>query len=107
MSAPELEKLAAQGAEMPDGLDGAEQLLFQALRQLYALFRSGKIQKDMARREKTKILQEYSNNILLLESWNQARQREQKMSGILQEMKNSGCKVCKKFFKIHSGMSHD
>lgn len=110
MSAPELEKLeklAAQQAEMPDGLDGAEQLMFLSLRYLYALFHSGKIKKDMARIEKTKILKEYANNVLLLKCWNQARQREQEMSVLLPEMKDSGCEVCRKFFKIHTGMKHE
>lgn len=107
MSTTEIEKLAAQGAEMPNSLNGAEQLLFLSLRQLYALFRSGKIKKDIAKIEKTKILREYDKYSLYFRAWDEARRRETEMSKLLHKMKETECDVCKEFFRIHSGIKSD
>lgn len=102
MSQEELEKLAAQGAEMPDSLNGAEQLMFLSLRQLYAIFRTGKLQKDIAKAEKMKILKEYEVNSLLLRSWEYARQKEIRLAPLISKINKSGCELCKKVVKILS-----
>lgn len=53
------EQAAIRGEEMPKGLDYPDQILFILLRDLYDRFRSGKIEKEAARKEKMQYLGEY------------------------------------------------
>lgn len=53
------EQAAIRGEEMPKGLDYPDQILFILLRDLYDRFRSGKIEKESARKEKMQYLEEY------------------------------------------------
>lgn len=104
MSTEDLEKLAATLSEMPSGLDAAEQLLFLSLRQLYAIFRTGKLSRDIAKIEKNKIYKEYEVNKLNLSCWEQARQREKKLSVISQKIKQSGCSICRSYMLSIAGV---
>ena len=97
MSQEELEKLAAQGAEMPNCLNGAEQLLFLSLRQLYALYRTGKIPKDLAKAEKGKIYQEYAQYELNYKCWKQGLDKERKLSALHQKIKECDCEICREY----------
>ena len=56
------EQQAINGGEMPDGLDYADQILFQQLRLLYSALRNGTITREMGVREKKKFLKEYEKN---------------------------------------------
>lgn len=56
-----LERLAKDGNEMPDGLEYPEQILFLCFRMLYAQLRQGVIDRDTAIREKKKLLKEYES----------------------------------------------
>lgn len=96
MSALNIEKLAAQGAELPDKLNGAEQLLFLSLRNLYSAFRSGKIPKDIAKIEKTRIYREYEQNALNLKCWMSGLEKERKLQHMTQEIKACDCEICVK-----------
>ena len=53
------EQAAIRGEEIPKGLDYPDQILFILLRDLYDRFRSGKIEKESARKEKMQYLEEY------------------------------------------------
>lgn len=53
------ESAAIRGDEMPDGLEYPDQVLFLALRMLYAQKRMGIIDRDAAIIEKKKLLDEY------------------------------------------------
>lgn len=57
----DIERLAMQGTEMPDGLDLPEQLLFLTLRELYSNFRAGKVNRERGRREKNRIMVAYED----------------------------------------------
>lgn len=103
MSTDELEKLAASFAEMPDGLNAAEQLLYLSLRQLYAIYRTRKITRDIAKREKTKIYKQYEINSLNLKCWESAMERTRKLAVLSPELKN-GCDLCKKYSRILGGI---
>lgn len=103
MSADELEKLAASFAEMPDGLNAAEQLLFLSLRQLYAIYHTRKITREIAKLEKTKIYKQYEINSLNLKCWESAMERGRKLAVLSQELKN-GCDLCKKYDRILGGL---
>lgn len=53
------ERLAMTGAQMPDGLEMPEQMLYQALANLYGRFRENWIDKETATKEKRKIADAY------------------------------------------------
>ena len=55
----EYEKQAMDGQEMPDGLEYPEQVAFLSFRMLYAQLRMGIITREVAIREKKKLLDEY------------------------------------------------
>ena len=52
----EIEKIAMRNGEMPDGLSWAEQHVFVSLRCLYWQYKWGNLQRDIASREKKRIL---------------------------------------------------
>lgn len=104
MSALDIEKLAAHGAELPDKLNGAEQLLFLSLRQLYATFRSGKVPKDIAKIEKTRIYREYEQNALNLKCWISGLEKERKLQHMTQEIKACDCEICVKYLRALEGI---
>lgn len=54
-----LERAAANGQPMPDGLTATEKTLYVAMRGLYFQYRSGVIDKEQARREKRLILNDF------------------------------------------------
>ena len=54
----EYEREAARGDPMPDGLSLAEQQTYQAIRYLYAVYRSKRITQEQAAKEKSRILRE-------------------------------------------------
>lgn len=56
---PPYEKAAMEGAEMPDGLEYPDQILFLELRMLYEQFRRGYLDRETARKEKKKLLEVY------------------------------------------------
>ena len=53
------ERAAMRGDPMPEGLTGAEQLLFQSLALLYARYHAGQIDRDAAKREKALLERTY------------------------------------------------
>lgn len=105
MSTDELEKLAASFAEMPDGINAAEQLLYLSLRQLYAIYRTRKITRDIAKVEKTRIYKQYEINSLNLKCWESAMERTRKLAVLSPELKN-GCDLCKKYDRILGGLEN-
>lgn len=107
MSLIEIEKAAAAAGPMPDELNGAEQLLFQALRLMYIQHALGKLNVEQARIEKTRIIKEYEVNTLKLRSWEEAHQRINKLSVVTPELKKSGCELCRKYTAILSGYYRD
>lgn len=107
MSLSEIEKAAATAGPMPDELNGAEQLLFQALRLMYIQHALGKLDVEQARIEKTKLIKEYEVNTLKLRSWEEAHKRISKLSIVTPELKESGCELCKKYTAILSGYYRD
>ena len=103
MSTDELERLAASCSEMPENLNVAEQLLFLSLRQLYAIYRTRKITRDIAKREKTKIYKQFETNSLDLRCWESAMEKSRKLAILSPKLKN-GCDLCKKYDRILGGL---
>lgn len=104
MSTEDLEKLAAKGSEMPDKLNAAEQLLFLSLRQLYAIYQIGKIPRDIAKIEKTRIYKEYEQNALNLKCWMKGLEKDRKLQRMTQEIKACDCEICIKYLRILEGI---
>ena len=104
MSTADIEKLAASGAEMPADLNGAEQLLFLSLRQLYAIFRTGNLTRDIAKHEKSMIYDQFRKYDLQCRSWTEGWERERRVQAMTQEIKESGCEVCKRMLRTMEGI---
>lgn len=62
-----LERAAAEGKAMPDGLTGPEKQLYIAMRGLYYQYRVGIVDREQAKREKAELIKDF----------NAARTREQ------------------------------
>lgn len=60
MSPDRIEDLAYRNTGMPEGLNAAEQMLFQGLRRLYAYARMVGMDPQQGRWEKSELLQEFS-----------------------------------------------
>lgn len=107
MQQKDIETIAGTGGPMPDELNGAEQLLFLSLRMLYIQHALEKITIEQAKLEKVRIIKEYEVNMLKIRSWEEAQQRMNKLSIVTPELKNSGCKLCRKYTAILSGYYKD
>ena len=104
MTTDELERLAASDEEMPGDLNLPEQLLFLTLRELYKNFRSGAVNRDRAKREKSRILVAYqglSNEHKIVEQHLLIRKRLNKNIG---DIYKCGCQNCRKLINIFNGI---
>lgn len=59
MNPEAIEDLAYQGQEMPQGLNAAQQMLFQSFRRLYAYAKLIHMPQEQGKREKLALLREY------------------------------------------------
>lgn len=104
MTTDELERLAASEEEMPDGLTMPEQLLFFTLRELYKNFRSGAVNRERGKREKSRILVAYrglANEYTVVEQHLAIRKR---LQGNIGEIFKCGCQNCRKLINIFNGI---
>lgn len=100
----QLERLAASDEEMPDGFGLPEQLLFLTLRELYKNFRSGAVNRDRAKREKSRILVAYrglASEYAVVEQHLKIRKRLTKNIG---DIYKCGCQNCRKLINIFNGV---
>lgn len=99
----DLERGAMKSEPMPDNLAMPEQWLYMSLRMLYREYRSGAIEKEQARQEKRKLIDEYELMMLHHRAYTQASERANRYSHILTDAEKSGCEICKKIVKIFDG----
>lgn len=100
----DIEKLAASGAEMPDGLKIGDQLLFLTLRELYRKFQSGAINRSQGHREKQRIMVAYqvvAAQQNLLEYHEKLRHRLERTVGSLHKC---GCEHCRQMARVFDGI---
>lgn len=100
----ELERLAAENAEMPDNLELPEQLMFLTLRTLYQNFFSGTVNKERARREKSRIYVAYRDlkrGYKVVEEHLAIRKR---LTTTIGELYTCGCANCRKLLNIFVGV---
>ena len=104
MTTDELERLAASDAEMPGNLEMPEELLFLTLRTLYQNFHSGAVNRDRAKREKSRIYvayQKLQNEYKLTKQHLQIRER---LSNNIGELYSCGCLHCKHLLNVFTGV---
>ena len=104
MTTDELERLAATDVEMPEGLAMPEQLLFLTLRELYSNFRSGAVNRERAKREKSRIYVAYQilkNEYRTTEQHLEIRKR---LTHNIGELYQCGCENCRKLLNIFVGV---
>lgn len=104
MTCSDIEKLAASGSEMPNGLKMPEQLLFLTLQGLYHNFKTGAINREQGRRIKSRILvayQQVQREQDVLDQHKAIRRRLEKSMGSLHKC---DCPTCRKVARIFDGI---
>ena len=104
MKVEELEVLAANGEEMPEGLDMPDQLLYLTLRELYGNFRSGIVNRERAKREKSRIYVAYYDLKNQYKGVEQTLEMRQRLSRHIGELYQCGCASCRKLLNIFVGV---
>lgn len=107
MTTEELERLAGAGEEMPDGLAMHEQLLFFTLRELYQNFRSGAVNRDRAKREKSRIYVAYNSLKQDYDISEHHKAIRRRLSNHIGELYECGCPHCKKLLNIFVGVDRE
>lgn len=100
----ELERLAASDAEMPDTLEMPEQLLFLTLRTLYQNFHSGEVNRERAKREKSRIQVAYLKLKNEYKATEQHLEIQRRLSHNIGELYQCGCANCRKLLNIFTGV---
>ena len=104
MTTDDLERLAAADAEMPDDLETPEQLLYLTLRTLYQNFRSGAVNRDRAKREKSRIYVAYQGIKNEYKVTKQHLEIRKRLSNNISELYQCGCASCRKLLNIFTGI---
>lgn len=75
MKAEEIEQAASQEQEMPDGLNGAEQMLFLNMRALHRIEKLGVMKQQNIDRERNKILERFGLDAFNCRMWEKSVKR--------------------------------
>lgn len=75
------ERQAALGEPMPQGLDAAQQMLYQGLRLLYARHREDDVDAETGKQEKAEMLRAYEAAKADLDLWEAQRKRWVDLAG--------------------------
>lgn len=105
--ADELNILAAKGQPLPDNLTSPEQLYFLSLRALYIDYRNKLITVEQAKKERQQLSEAFIENM-----YNYSLYKHQKDVHLIyarnfQDIKNNGCEVCNRLYKILCGLGLD
>jgi len=101
----EIERAAARGDELLDGLSQPRQLLFLSLRSLYREYKTGALTKDQAHLEKLRILKVYENAEINWNIYQETAQMRNRLSRYFVEIEKGGCDKCRLAIKIFDGRS--
>lgn len=104
MTPEELERLAAADSEMPEGLEMPEQLLYLTLRTLYQNFRAGAVNRDRAKREKSRILVAYGDVQSQYKVTKFHNEIYKRLQNNVCELYKCGCEHCRKLINIFTGI---
>lgn len=83
------ERIAMAGGEMPDDLSSADQQMFLELRLLYNSHKRGIVDRETARKEKVKLLQNYQANVIMDSLTKQWAQQHMKTEQARQEYRKN------------------
>ncbi len=100
----QLEQLAAQDSEMPDNLSMPDQLLFLTLRTLYQNYHSGAVNRDRAKREKSRIYVAYNNLKHEYKVVEHHQEINKRLTHNIEDIFKSDCPHCKKLIRIFTGV---
>lgn len=105
MTPDEIERIAAsENPEMPDGLELPEQLLLLTLNTLYHNYRIGAVNRDRAKREKSRILVAYKD---LQGEYKITKQHEairKRLGNNIGTLYKCGCEHCRNLLNIFMGV---
>ena len=87
-----LERAAANGQPMPDGLNAPEKMLYVAMRGLYYQYRAGVLDQEQARREKRLLMNDFGAAELQMKSWEKSIKAWRWLNLTLEE---DGCPKCR------------
>lgn len=107
MTTEEMERLAASNSEMPDDLKSHEQLLFLTLRTLYQNFHAGGVDRDRAKREKSRIYVAYNSLKQDYDISEHHKAIRKRLSNHIGELYECGCPHCKKLLNIFVGIDRE
>lgn len=95
------EHMAIRGEEMPDGLPSYDQTMFLNLRSLYDQYRKGLISREIAKKEKNKLIKAWEYDKFLYELGMQWSERYKRMETLSAEYsKNPSIEVADKIMKV-------
>lgn len=104
MDKDDIDKLAHAGADMPDGLSTADQLLFLKLRYLYTLHRAGAIGAERGKIDKQKILEQFRADKIAEGIYHESIRICNGLSPVMSEANKSDCERCKRLVAIFTGL---
>lgn len=104
MNLNELELKAKRLDEMPDRLTQPEQLLFITLRHLYQSYKNRQIDVEQAKREKSKLIDEFASANIAYHADTETIRRLNNCGTLLSDANKNGCEVCKKMAKLITGI---
>jgi hypothetical protein len=99
----DLERLASDGAELPDGLTSPQVWLYLSLRALYRCYRDGHISREQAQREKGRVIAAYESARMTMEMYRAGWKRFERIRNFQSEIEKSGCGLCRKVVRIFDG----
>lgn len=104
MTEKEIEQIAASGEEMPDNLELPEQLLLLTLRELYSNYKNGVVNKERAKREKSRIMVAYGEVCSEYKAAKQHVEIQKRLEKNIGELYKNGCPNCQKLIRIFAGV---
>lgn len=105
MTTEEIERLAAsEVVEMPDNLEMPEQLLLLTLATLYHNYRIGAVNRDRAKREKSRILVGYGQVQSMYKVAKQHEEIQERLKKNIGTLYKCGCENCRKLLNIFTGV---
>lgn len=99
-----IERIAANGDEVPDDLELPEQLLLLTLRELYSNYKAGAVERERAKREKQRILLAYRALRVSYEISNEHAKIRRRLEQNMYELHKCDCPNCRKLLRIFHGV---
>lgn len=103
MTDKEIEALAKKGTPLPDTATLADSLFYHCLRLLYREYRDGIINRDQAKREKSRLVNQFGVQKLWERCGQNKYDRWRRYQTIQTEAEKNGCPICKRIVRILDG----